>query len=45
MNWALHDHLGRKVHVSGTEKKGMLQIEFYGEDDLSELIRLLNLNQ
>ncbi len=42
---ALHDHLGRKVHVSGTEKKGMLQIEFYGEDDLSELIRLLNLNQ
>lgn len=42
---ALHDHLGRKVHVNGTEKKGTLQIEFYGEDDLSELIRLLNLNQ
>ena len=41
---ALHDHLGRKVQVQGTEKKGTLQIEFYGQEDLSELIRLLHLN-
>ncbi len=32
---ALHDHLGRKVSVEGTKKRGMLQIEFYGEEDLS----------
>ena len=31
---ALHDHLGRKVSVNGTKKKGVLQIEFYGEEDL-----------
>lgn len=42
---ALHDHLGRKVQVSGTEKKGVLQIEFYGEEDLSELIRSLHFDQ
>ena len=37
---ALHDHLGRKVQVQGTEKKGTLQIEFYGEEDLAELLKL-----
>lgn len=42
---ALHEHLGRKVQVSGSEKKGSLQIEFYGQEDLSELIRLLHLDQ
>ncbi len=42
---ALHDHLGRKVQVSGTEKKGVLQIEFYGEEDLSELIRSLHFDK
>ncbi len=42
---SLHDYLGRKVHVNGNEKKGTLQIEFYGQDDLAELIRKLNLNQ
>ena len=42
---ALHDHLGRKVQVQGTEKKGTLQIEFYGEEDLSELMRVLHLDQ
>jgi ParB family chromosome partitioning protein len=42
---ALHDHLGRKVSVNGSEKKGVLQIEFYGQDDLSELLRMLHLNQ
>ena len=35
---AMNEHLGRKVHVSGTKTKGVLQIEFYGEQDLSELI-------
>lgn len=39
---ALHEHLQRKVHVSGTKKRGTLQIEFYGEDDLSDLIKLLD---
>ena len=42
---ALHEHLGRKVQVSGSEKKGSLQIEFYGQEDLAELIRLLHLDQ
>lgn len=42
---SLHDYLGRKVRVNGDEKKGTLQIEFYGHEDLSELIRKLNLNQ
>ncbi len=37
---ALHDHLGRKVAVKGTKKKGTLQIEFYGEEDLAELMKL-----
>lgn len=36
---ALKENLGRIVHVSGTKKKGVLQIEFYGEKDLQELIR------
>ena len=41
---ALHDHLGRKVSVEGTKKRGVLQIEFYGEEDLSELIKNLHLD-
>lgn len=36
---ALNTHLGRKVQVTGTAKKGMLQIEFYGEDDLKNLLQ------
>ena len=42
---SLHDYLGRKVRINGDEKKGTLQIEFYGQEDLSELIRKLNLTQ
>lgn len=42
---SLHDYLGRKVHVNGNEKKGVLQIEFYGQEDLSALIQMLHLNQ
>ncbi|MBW7572902.1 ParB/RepB/Spo0J family partition protein [Caproiciproducens faecalis] len=39
---ALNEHLGRKVQVSGTKKRGVLQIEFYGEQDLSDLAALFN---
>lgn len=39
---ALNEHLGRKVQVSGTKKRGVLQIEFYGESDLTELMKLFN---
>lgn len=35
---SLHEHLGRKVRVAGNGKKGVLQIEFYGEDDLQRLM-------
>lgn len=39
---ALHEHLGRKVKVTSKAKnKGVLEIEFYSEEDLSELARLL----
>ena len=41
---ALNDHLGRKVSVGGTKKRGVLQIEFYGEEDLAELIKSLQLD-
>ena len=36
---ALNEHLSRTVTVQGTRKKGVLQIEFYGEEDLAELIK------
>ncbi len=42
---SLHDYLGRRVRVNGDEKKGMLQIEFYGQEDLSELMRMLHLHE
>ncbi len=35
---SLKEHLGRKVRVSGTKKRGLLQIEFYGAEDLADLI-------
>ncbi len=39
---SLKECLGRKVKVVGNSaKKGVLQIEFYGKDDLFELARLL----
>lgn len=40
---ALHSYLGRKVKVEGSKKKGTLQIEFYGEEDLANLISSLRL--
>lgn len=41
---AVADYLGRKVKVAGTKKKGVLQIEFYGEEDLQNLLSELKLN-
>lgn len=38
---ALKEHLGRKIKVDGNEKKGVLEIEFYGRDDLTYLAKLL----
>lgn len=40
---AVSDFLGRKVKVAGTKKKGILQIEFYGEEDLQNLLNDLKL--
>lgn len=40
---ALKQHLGRKVKVSTSAKnKGVLQIEFYGESDLANLMQCFN---
>ncbi len=38
---ALKNSLGRKIKIDGTAKKGSLMIEFYGEDDLQNIINLL----
>lgn len=37
----LSDSLGRKVKVMHGTKKGVLEIEYYGEDDLKELTKFL----
>ena len=42
---AIGEYLNRKVKVSGTKKKGTLQIEFYGEDDLKNLLSELKLEK
>ncbi len=40
---ALNEHLSRKVRViNGKENSGVLEIEFYSEDDLSELAKLFD---
>ena len=39
---ALRESLGRKVRVSGSGKRGVLEIEFYGEEDLAELLKLIH---
>lgn len=41
---AVGEYLGRKVKVSGTRKKGTIQIEFYGEEDLQNLLSELKLH-
>ena len=40
---ALRDTLNRVVHVGGTKKKGVLSIEFDGEEDLKSLLSDLKL--
>lgn len=40
---AVGEYLNRKVKVAGTKKKGTLQIEFYGEEDLQNLLAELHL--
>ena len=37
------EYLGRKVKVAGNKSKGTIQIEFYGEEDLKNLLRDLKL--
>lgn len=41
---AVGEYLNRKVKVAGNQKKGTLQIEFYGEEDLQNLLRDLHLD-
>lgn len=38
---SLKEELGRKVEIKGDGKKSSLNIEFYGEDDLKDLIKKL----
>ena len=38
---SLSEQFGRKVTVQEGPSKGVLQVEFYGEDDLKQLVRLL----
>lgn len=40
---SLNESLGRKIKVDGNEKKGTMQIEFYGEEDLNKLLEELSL--
>ncbi len=35
---ALNSYLGRKIKIDGNSKKGTIQIEFYGEEDLKEIL-------
>ena len=39
---ALKEHLARKVKINGNNKKGVLEIEFYGKEDLEEIVKLLD---
>ena len=42
---AMGQAIGRRVKVTGNKKKGALSIEFYGEDDLKNLLSELKLQQ
>lgn len=37
----LRDSLGTKVHISGTEKKGKIEIQYFNREDLERLISML----
>lgn len=39
---SLEKYLGTKVKLSGTSKKGKIEIEYYGNDDLERLLDLIN---
>jgi ParB family chromosome partitioning protein len=39
----LREHLGTQVSVHHGEKKGRLEIEYYGNDDLERLLKLIGL--
>ena len=39
----LSDKLNRKVKISGSEKKGKIELEYYDEDDFEKLCEALNL--
>ena len=41
---AVGEYLNRRVKVAGSKKKGTLQIEFYGEEDLQNLLHDLHMN-
>ncbi len=45
MEISLGNYLGRKVHVSGSKKKGTLTLEFYNKEDLQALCQLLTKEQ
>lgn len=38
----LEQYLGTKVKLSGTSKKGKIEIEYYGNEDLERLLDLIN---
>lgn len=38
---SLHEALGRRVKLSGTENKGTIQLEFYSREDLNEVVEAL----
>ena len=37
----LGDHLGRKVKIISGKRKGRLELEYYGEEDLNDLLAAL----
>ena len=41
---AVGEYLNRRVKVAGSKKKGTLQIELYGEEDLQNLLHDLHMN-
>ena len=43
VSMAVGEYLNRRVKVAGSKKKGTLQIEFYGEEDLQNLLHDLHL--
>ena len=44
-SWLWENTSTGKVKVAGTRKKGVLQIEFYGEEDLQNLLSELKLKE